>query len=105
MPSASRTDRSRACRLAFLGSSAAASAQTRGKGVQRLPQAIIGLWAYEPADCDNPDSDGHLTIEKRMVLFFASGYDISAWCNGRTARGARRVSARRRGRAAVRAMP
>lgn len=46
------------------------------KHLKALPQSILGLWAYEPPDCDNPDSDGHLTLEARTVLFFASGYDI-----------------------------
>ncbi|ARQ01218.1 hypothetical protein [Pseudorhodoplanes sinuspersici] len=46
------------------------------KRLKALPPSILGLWAYEPADCGNPDSDGHLTIEAKTVLFFASGYDI-----------------------------
>ena len=46
------------------------------KRLKVLPHSILGLWAYEPADCDVPDSDGHLTIQARSVLFFSSGYDI-----------------------------
>jgi hypothetical protein len=41
-----------------------------------LPKAIWGLWAYEPADCINPDGDGHLTIDAKTVAFYASAYDV-----------------------------
>jgi hypothetical protein len=41
-----------------------------------FPKAMRGLWAFEPADCANPDSDGLLTIGAKTVLFYASGYDI-----------------------------
>jgi hypothetical protein len=41
-----------------------------------LPKAMWGLWAYEPADCANLDSDGHLTIDAKTVAFYASGYDV-----------------------------
>jgi hypothetical protein len=42
-----------------------------------LPAAMQGLWAYEPDDCSNPDSDGLLTIGGRAVDFFASAYDVT----------------------------
>lgn len=61
---------------AVLLPSQAVEAAPPPKHLKALPPSILGLWAYEPADCDNPDSDGHLTIEGRTVLFFASGYDI-----------------------------
>ena len=41
-----------------------------------LPKSIWGLWAYEPADCSNPGSDGLLKIGAKTVTFYASGYDI-----------------------------
>src|SRR5882724_9272155 len=41
-----------------------------------LPKEMLGLWAFEPADCSNPRSDGLLKIEPNTVRFFASGYDI-----------------------------
>jgi hypothetical protein len=41
-----------------------------------LPKEMLGLWAFEPADCSNPRSDGLLKIEPNAVRFFASGYDI-----------------------------
>jgi hypothetical protein len=41
-----------------------------------LPKSIQGLWAFEPADCSNPGSDGLLKIGAKTVTFFASGYDI-----------------------------
>ena len=41
-----------------------------------LPKEMLGLWAFEPADCSNPRSDGLLRIESNAVRFFASGYDI-----------------------------
>ena len=40
------------------------------------PNELLGLWAFEPADCANPRSDGLLKIEPKAVRFFASGYDI-----------------------------
>lgn len=42
-----------------------------------LPKSVQGLWGHEPADCANDDSDGRLTIEPKMVLFFATGYDVT----------------------------
>ena len=41
-----------------------------------LPKALLGLWAFEPADCSNPRSEGLLKIEPKTVLFFATGYDV-----------------------------
>ena len=41
-----------------------------------LPKVMSGLWAFEPADCANPRSDGLLRIEPITVRFFASSYDI-----------------------------
>ena len=41
-----------------------------------LPKSIRGLWAFEPADCSNPGSDGLLKIGAKTVTFYASGYDI-----------------------------
>jgi hypothetical protein len=41
-----------------------------------LPKTMRGLWAFEPTDCANPDSDGLLTIDAKTVLFYASGYEI-----------------------------
>jgi hypothetical protein len=41
-----------------------------------LPMEIRGLWAFEPADCSNPRSDGLLKVEANAVLFFASSYAI-----------------------------
>ena len=42
-----------------------------------LPKSIQGLWAFEPADCSDPRSEGLLKIEAKTVLFFASGYDVT----------------------------
>ncbi len=42
-----------------------------------LPAAIQGVWAYEPGDCDQAESDGHLVIGGRTVDFFASAYEIT----------------------------
>jgi hypothetical protein len=42
-----------------------------------LPKALLGLWAFEPADCSNPRSDGLLKIEANAARFFASSHDIS----------------------------
>ena len=42
-----------------------------------LSASMQGLWAYEPGDCGNPDSDGLLTIAGRAVDFYASGYQLS----------------------------
>ena len=52
----------------------AAPSQKRTANI--LPPSIHGLWAYEPEDCDKPESDGHLTIEAKSVMFYASGYDV-----------------------------
>jgi hypothetical protein len=41
-----------------------------------LPKEMLGLWAFELADCSNPGSDGFLKIEAKAVRFFASSYDI-----------------------------
>ena len=41
-----------------------------------LPKEMLGLWAFEPADCANPRSDGLLKIGPNEVRFFASHYDI-----------------------------
>ena len=41
-----------------------------------LPKEIVGLWAFEPADCADPRSEGLLKVEVKTVLFFASGYDV-----------------------------
>jgi hypothetical protein len=41
-----------------------------------LPKEILGLWAFEAADCSNPHSDGLLKIEPNTVRVFASAYDI-----------------------------
>lgn len=41
-----------------------------------LPKSIQGLWAFEPADCSNPGSDGLLKIEATTVTFFASAHEI-----------------------------
>jgi hypothetical protein len=41
-----------------------------------LPVEIRGLWAFEPADCSNPHSDGLLKVEANAVVFFASSYGI-----------------------------
>ena len=41
-----------------------------------LPKQLLGLWAYEPADCSNPRSDGLLKIDPKSVRFFASSYEI-----------------------------
>ena len=41
-----------------------------------LLKEILGLWAFEPADCANSRSDGLLKIEPNTVRFFASHYDI-----------------------------
>ena len=41
-----------------------------------LPKSIQGLWAFEPADCSDPRSEGLLKIEPKTILFFASGYDV-----------------------------
>ena len=41
-----------------------------------LPKEMLGLWAFEPADCSNPRSDGLVKIAPNTVRFFASNYDI-----------------------------
>jgi len=41
-----------------------------------LPKEIRGLWAFEPADCSNPRSDGLLKIGLNTARFFASDYEI-----------------------------
>ena len=41
-----------------------------------LPKELLGLWAFEPADCSNPRSDGLVKIAPNAVRFFASDYDI-----------------------------
>ena len=41
-----------------------------------LPKEVVGLWAFEPADCADPRSEGLLKVEAKTVLFFASGYDV-----------------------------
>jgi len=41
-----------------------------------LPKGMLGLWAFEPADCSNPRSDGLLKIGSNEVRFFASHYDV-----------------------------
>jgi hypothetical protein len=42
-----------------------------------LPAAMQGLWAYEPGDCGNPDSDGLMAVARRSVDFYASAYHLS----------------------------
>ena len=51
----------------FLGGSADAGA---------LPKELLGLWAFELADCADPRSEGLLKVEAKTILFFASGYDV-----------------------------
>ena len=41
-----------------------------------LPKEMVGMWAFAPADCGYPRSEGLLKVEARTVLFFASGYDV-----------------------------
>lgn len=41
-----------------------------------LPKSVQGLWAFEAADCSNPESDGLLKIGANTVTFFASAHDI-----------------------------
>ena len=61
---------------AWLLPQAAEAAPSQKRTTNILPASIHGLWAYEPEDCGKADSDGHLTIEAKSVMFYASGYDV-----------------------------
>ena len=41
-----------------------------------LPKPLQGRWGLEPSDCDKDDAEGRLIIEPRIVLFYATGYDV-----------------------------
>lgn len=41
-----------------------------------VPKSLHGTWGFEPSDCDKDDAEGRLTIEPRIVLFYATGYDV-----------------------------
>jgi len=69
-----RTAGAACCALVLMGPATVGADMPAGKPL--LPPAVHGVWAYEPADCDVPDSDGLLTIEARSVEFFASAYDL-----------------------------
>src|SRR5688572_29499099 len=41
-----------------------------------VPKSLQGRWGFEPADCDKDDAEGRLIIEPRIILFYATGYDV-----------------------------
>ena len=42
----------------------------------RLPNAMLGQWASDPAACGEQASELGLTVEPRSVLFYEHGYEI-----------------------------
>jgi hypothetical protein len=46
------------------------------KDAHSLPKSIQGSWGFELSDCGKDDAEGRLTIEPRIVLFYATGYDV-----------------------------
>jgi hypothetical protein len=41
-----------------------------------MPKSLQGTWGFEPSDCDKDDAESRLTIEPRIILFYATGYDV-----------------------------
>ncbi len=44
-----------------------------------LPPRFLGLWAHEKAACNEPNSDGRVTVGPSQIDFHASGYSIRTW--------------------------
>ena len=42
----------------------------------RLPTAMLGAWASDPAACGEQASELAMTVEPRMVLFYEHGLEV-----------------------------
>jgi hypothetical protein len=63
--------------LAALGLVAIGAAPAVAKDVAHtLPKPLQGRWGLSPSDCDKDDAEGRLIIEPRIVLFYATAYDV-----------------------------
>lgn len=44
------------------------------QNVPNLPKDMQGIWAFEPADCGDEDSDGRVSVGARRVDSFAASF-------------------------------
>jgi hypothetical protein len=58
--------------LAFLMPPADAAKKRPGP----IPPSMIGVWAGDSKDCDNPNGESRLVVDDRFFVFFVTAYDV-----------------------------